>query len=547
MACGPLSCSLLAMAVLVLLALWARSPISAQYVAVIDCGSSGTRIYVFTWKYSRSRPGMPELELIPPGAAPQLVPKKPGKSSYNRVETLPGLDAFAPRPPAELLQQALGPLLDWARAVIPPRQLPAVPLFLFATAGVRRLPATQQRLLMANTREVLRTSGFRFEPGWARIISGTDEGVYGWIAINYLRGNLDPAPPEAAPLALAAAAGGDATAAVAAAAGVVAAVGRRGAAGGGIVIGGGMASGEVAMVVANHAGGGSGGGGGEGGGGGAAGVSSLAGSAAGAGGSGGAVVAAAARRRLLAAAQGGVAAITEAGAAEKAEMEAAAAEAAAAGGETEAGAWETEAASATAGGAVAGVGGRSASDDGLAVVAGLAAAAAAAQAAATAAGAGGGGGGGVVVVGRDDVDVTGARREQAAVVVRHPCMHEGYSRPYTRTHPYGIMPARLGLQLVGAPDWARCRSLVERTVNASAGCGGGHCVLGWQEPELQAWSRPDPCRSAPGPALRSAAAQHILPQQSRRALDGPPASLHAPSAAPPQPCNRAATPATTKS
>ncbi len=32
---------------------------------------------------------------------------------------------------------------------------------------------------------------FRFQDAWAQIISGTDEGVYGWTAINYLRGTLD--------------------------------------------------------------------------------------------------------------------------------------------------------------------------------------------------------------------------------------------------------------------------------------------------------------------------------------------------------------------
>ena len=33
-------------------------------------------------------------------------------------------------------------------------------------------------------------AAFRFEPEWARVISGIDEGVYGWIALNYLTGHL---------------------------------------------------------------------------------------------------------------------------------------------------------------------------------------------------------------------------------------------------------------------------------------------------------------------------------------------------------------------
>ena len=35
---------------------------------------------------------------------------------------------------------------------------------------------------------MLGRSRFRFQPPWARIISGADEGVFGWIALNYLSG-----------------------------------------------------------------------------------------------------------------------------------------------------------------------------------------------------------------------------------------------------------------------------------------------------------------------------------------------------------------------
>ncbi|GLI68899.1 hypothetical protein VaNZ11_013447 [Volvox africanus] len=223
--CGPLQCSLLALAALVLFLLWTRAPITAEYVAVIDCGSSGTRIYVYTWRYADARRGIPDLELIPPSAAPDLVPKKSGTSSYNRVETLPGVDSFVDRPEQDLEALALGPLLTWARAVIPARQLPAVPILLFATAGVRRMPPAKRQRLMERARDVLRSSGFRFEPDWARIISGTDEGVYGWIAINYLRGHLDGPTSLAVAYATAAAARAGGTEAAAA---VAAAMGRRG-------------------------------------------------------------------------------------------------------------------------------------------------------------------------------------------------------------------------------------------------------------------------------------------------------------------------------
>lgn len=48
----------------------------------------------------------------------------------------------------------------------------------------------QQGVLLAGVRGVLQRSAFRFLPAWARIISGTDEGVYGWVALNYLEGEV---------------------------------------------------------------------------------------------------------------------------------------------------------------------------------------------------------------------------------------------------------------------------------------------------------------------------------------------------------------------
>ena len=38
----------------------------------------------------------------------------------------------------------------------------------------------------------------RFQSRWARIISGADEGVYGWIALNYMTGHLASNPILAA-------------------------------------------------------------------------------------------------------------------------------------------------------------------------------------------------------------------------------------------------------------------------------------------------------------------------------------------------------------
>jgi len=43
---------------------------------------------------------------------------------------------------------------------------------------------------MEMCRSVLSTSGFRFDPAWARVIRGVDEGMYGWAALNAMEDRL---------------------------------------------------------------------------------------------------------------------------------------------------------------------------------------------------------------------------------------------------------------------------------------------------------------------------------------------------------------------
>lgn len=70
-------------------------------------------------------------------------------------------------------------------------KLSATPFYLGATAGMRLLPFAQREKLMLETRRYLETSGFLFHPQYARILSGEEEGVFGWMAVNYLLGNFN--------------------------------------------------------------------------------------------------------------------------------------------------------------------------------------------------------------------------------------------------------------------------------------------------------------------------------------------------------------------
>ena len=72
-----------------------------------------------------------------------------------------------------------------------------------ATAGLRSVTPGEASAILEVVRNELEVSGFLFERGWARIISGEQEGINGWMAVNYLLGVFDthgdaqaPAPPS---------------------------------------------------------------------------------------------------------------------------------------------------------------------------------------------------------------------------------------------------------------------------------------------------------------------------------------------------------------
>ena len=77
---------------------------------------------------------------------------------------------------------------------IPEQHQSSTPLFLLATAGMRLLsPARQNAILSAACTYTRERTPFLLPDCYAhfQVIDGTTEGLYGWIAINYLLGSFD--------------------------------------------------------------------------------------------------------------------------------------------------------------------------------------------------------------------------------------------------------------------------------------------------------------------------------------------------------------------
>ncbi|RMD43597.1 hypothetical protein DV735_g1507, partial [Chaetothyriales sp. CBS 134920] len=91
-------------------------------------------------------------------------------------------------------QDHLKPLIDDALAHVPPSLVPQTPVFLLATAGMRLLPDRQRRQVLDAVCTYLQQETRLLIPDCAlhiQVIPGTTEGLYGWIAANYLVGGFD--------------------------------------------------------------------------------------------------------------------------------------------------------------------------------------------------------------------------------------------------------------------------------------------------------------------------------------------------------------------
>lgn len=119
---------------------------------------------------------------------PKLKTEKKWTKKIN-----PGVSTFGSRP-SDVGEEHLKELLDHVLTIIPEDQVPETPIFLMATAGMRLLPEIQQTALLreictyarANTKFSLPDCDLHIQ-----IISGETEGLYGWIAANYLVGGFD--------------------------------------------------------------------------------------------------------------------------------------------------------------------------------------------------------------------------------------------------------------------------------------------------------------------------------------------------------------------
>lgn len=160
--------------------------VTARYGVILDAGSSGTRLHIYKWKDpAKARHDADEDELL---SLPEIKTKK----DWTR-KTRPGVSTFADKP-EEVGREHLRALIDHALETVPKENHKDTPVFLMATAGMRLLEKAQQNALTSEICRYLQQNTEFYLPdcgAHVQVIPGETEGLYGWLASNYLLGGFD--------------------------------------------------------------------------------------------------------------------------------------------------------------------------------------------------------------------------------------------------------------------------------------------------------------------------------------------------------------------
>lgn len=169
--------------------------VTSKYYVILDCGSTGTRVYVYQSSLVQDK-GDKVLPFLLKSLPEGFQKKSIGLSgrAYRRMETEPGFHKLVHNETG--LTSAIKPLLKWAEKQIPSHAYQTTALFLYATAGVRRLPNSDSQWLLDNAWIILKNSSFMCRREWVKVITGMEEAYYGWLALNHDKGMLGLSPPN---------------------------------------------------------------------------------------------------------------------------------------------------------------------------------------------------------------------------------------------------------------------------------------------------------------------------------------------------------------
>ncbi|XP_033946971.1 ectonucleoside triphosphate diphosphohydrolase 2-like [Pseudochaenichthys georgianus] len=148
-----------------------EKPPENMYGIVLDAGSSHTSMYIYKWPADKQN----DTGIVTQHSECHV--KGGGISSYA------GIRGGA--------AESLDDCLNQAVKDVPKPRHHQTPLYLGATAGMRLLNevnATESKQVLKEVEKKMRSYPFKFKE--AAILSGQEEGAYGWVTVNYLLENF---------------------------------------------------------------------------------------------------------------------------------------------------------------------------------------------------------------------------------------------------------------------------------------------------------------------------------------------------------------------
>ncbi|RXN05960.1 ectonucleoside triphosphate diphosphohydrolase 3-like protein [Labeo rohita] len=145
-----------------------------KYGIVLDAGSSRTTVYLYEW------PAEKENNTGVVSETTKCQVEGPGISDFGKNED-------QDKKTWKSLKDCMAKITE----AIPSHRHSSTPVFLGATAGMRLLHMKDEETsnsILKDIKNYLSSLPFNFQN--ASIISGQEEGLYGWITVNYLKGNF---------------------------------------------------------------------------------------------------------------------------------------------------------------------------------------------------------------------------------------------------------------------------------------------------------------------------------------------------------------------
>jgi Golgi apyrase len=168
--------------------LFRRAPtrqIPSRYAVLIDAGSSGSRVHIYSWPDPTKVKEQADLD------ERRSVPEINQHPEWNK-KISPGISKYRGKKGKDLWKKHLKGLMEHAESIVPVEEQYRTPVFLLATAGMRLLPSKERGDILNNACELLKSKTNFYLPecmSHVSVIDGETEGLYGWVALNYLLGD----------------------------------------------------------------------------------------------------------------------------------------------------------------------------------------------------------------------------------------------------------------------------------------------------------------------------------------------------------------------